>query len=462
MNTTKKTDTICAISTPQGVGGIAVVRISGADTKNVCNKVLRSTKGQRIVDSFVPNMAKFCCFYSGEKLIDEVVATYFENPKSYTGEDCVEISCHGSLYVQQQILETLINSGCRLAEAGEFTMRAFINGKLDLSQAEAVADLIDSHSEASHALAIHQLRGGYSENIAVLRDKFVNLASLMELELDFSDEDVEFADRSEFLALLNEIETTVANLTNSFSLGNAIKNGVPVAIVGKPNVGKSTLLNALLNEDRAIVSDIAGTTRDTIEDTINIDGILFRFIDTAGIRHSDNEIENYGIERTYKAVERANLVIYMIDAAELDTPALKTEMEQLKQHVDTTGKHFLVLANKADLLANNINTASDDNILFVSAKEKNNITAVAQRLVSMVKNGRQIDNTLLTNARHYEAFTHILEAIGAIKSAINASVPSDLIMVDIRQALYYLGLITGQVSSDEILGNIFGRFCIGK
>ena len=407
-------------------------------------------------------MAKFCCFYSGEKLIDEVVATYFENPKSYTGEDCVEISCHGSLYVQQQILETLINNGCRLAEAGEFTMRAFINGKLDLSQAEAVADLIDSHSEASHALAIHQLRGGYSENIAVLRDKFVNLASLMELELDFSDEDVEFADRSEFLALLNEIETTVANLTNSFSLGNAIKNGVPVAIVGKPNVGKSTLLNALLNEDRAIVSDIAGTTRDTIEDTINIDGILFRFIDTAGIRHSDNEIENYGIERTYKAVERANLIIYMIDAAELDTPALKTEMEQLKQHVDTTGKHFLVLANKADLLANNINTASDDNILFVSAKEKNNITAVAQRLVSMVKNGRQIDNTLLTNARHYEAFTHILESIGTIKSAINTSLPSDLIMVDIRQALYYLGLITGQVSSDEILGNIFGRFCIGK
>lgn len=462
MNTTKKTDTICAISTPQGVGGIAVVRISGADTRSVCNKVLRSTKGQSIVDSFVPNMAKFCCFYSGEKLIDEVVATYFENPKSYTGEDCVEISCHGSLYVQQQILETLINNGCRLAEAGEFTMRAFINGKLDLSQAEAVADLIDSHSEASHALAIHQLRGGYSENIAVLRDKFVNLASLMELELDFSDEDVEFADRSEFLALLNEIETTVANLTNSFSLGNAIKNGVPVAIVGKPNVGKSTLLNALLNEDRAIVSDIAGTTRDTIEDTINIDGILFRFIDTAGIRHSDNEIENYGIERTYKAVERANLVIYMIDAAELDTSALKTEMEQLKQHVDTTGKHFLVLANKADLLANNINTASDDNILFVSAKEKNNITAVAQRLMSMVKNGRQIDNTLLTNARHYEAFTHILEAIGAIKSAINASVPSDLIMIDIRQALYYLGLITGQVSSDEILGNIFGRFCIGK
>ena len=312
MNTNRKTDTICAISTPMGVGGIAVIRISGSETKAVCNKVLCSPRGSRIVESFLPNTAHFCCFYDGDKLIDEVVATYFANPKSYTGEDCIEISCHGSLYVQQKIMETLINNGCRLAEAGEFTLRAFLNGKLDLSQAEAVADLIDSTSEASHGLAIHQLRGGYSENIAVLREKFVNLASLMELELDFSDEDVEFADRNDFMLLLNEIENQVSELTNSFSLGNAIKNGVPVAIVGQPNVGKSTLLNALLNEDRAIVSDIAGTTRDTIEDAINIDGILFRFIDTAGIRNSADEIENYGIERTYISYLFPNTFIYLV------------------------------------------------------------------------------------------------------------------------------------------------------
>lgn len=464
MNTNRKTDTICAISTPMGVGGIAVIRISGSETKTVCNKVLCSPRGSRIVESFSPNTAHFCCFYDGNKLIDEVVATYFANPKSYTGEDCIEISCHGSLYVQQKIMETLMNNGCRLAEAGEFTLRAFLNGKLDLSQAEAVADLIDSTSEASHGLAIHQLRGGYSENIAVLREKFVNLASLMELELDFSDEDVEFADRNDFMLLLNEIENQVSELTNSFSLGNAIKNGVPVAIVGQPNVGKSTLLNALLNEDRAIVSDIAGTTRDTIEDAINIDGILFRFIDTAGIRSSADEIENYGIERTYKAVERAKVVLYMVDITTTILADVETEIEKLCGQVDVSDKHFIIVANKTDLLNNDLNAekVGKHNVVYVSAKEKENIQTLTKQLVDSVKNGRQIDNTLLSNARHYEAFTNILVSVAAIKNGINSALPGDLIMVDIRQALYYLGQITGQVSSNEILGNIFGRFCIGK
>ncbi len=462
MNTTRKTDTICAISTPQGVGGIAVIRISGSEAKTVCNKVLLSAKGNKVVDSFAPNTAHFCCFYDGDKLIDEVVATYFENPRSYTGEDSIEISCHGSLYVQQRVMETLVAAGARLAEPGEFTMRGFINGKFDLSQAEAVADLIDSKSEASHSLAIHQLRGGFSKSIADLREKFVNLASLMELELDFSDEDVEFADRSDLMDLLNEIETQVTGLTNSFRLGNAVKNGVPVAIVGKPNVGKSTLLNALLNEDRAIVSDIPGTTRDTIEDAISIEGILFRFIDTAGIRNSDNEIENYGIERTYKAAEKASVILYMADIASGNTDDLFAEIDSFKKEVNVGDKQFIVVANKSDLLDKDKSVELNDDIVLISAKEKDNINTITKRLVDSVKGGRQINDTLLSNARHYEAFLHILEAVTAVRNGIESALPGDLIMVDIRQALYYLGLITGQVSSDEILGTIFGRFCIGK
>ncbi|MBR5831833.1 MAG: tRNA uridine-5-carboxymethylaminomethyl(34) synthesis GTPase MnmE [Bacteroidales bacterium] len=466
MTATRNTETICAISTPQGVGGIAVVRISGRDAKTVCNKVLLSPKGSRVVESFAPNTAHFCCFCDGDKLIDEVVATYFENPRSYTGEDCIEISCHGSLYVQQKVMETLVAAGARLAEPGEFTLRGFLNGKFDLSQAEAVADLIDSNSEASHGLAIHQLRGGFSKSIANLREKFVNLASLMELELDFSDEDVEFADRSDLMNLLNEIETQVASLTNSFRLGNAVKNGVPVAIVGKPNVGKSTLLNALLNEDRAIVSDIPGTTRDTIEDAITIDGITFRFIDTAGIRQSDNEIENYGIERTYKAIEKAAIVIRVVDIQEALTIDLKEMMESEKTDESLQDKHFVLVINKSDILtdesSNKIVDESIKDCIFISAKEKKNIEVLTRNLVDHVKAGRQIDNTLLTNARHYEAFLHILEAVKAVRTGIDSSLPGDLLMVDVRQSLYYLGLITGQVTSDELLGNIFGRFCIGK
>ena len=466
MNVTGKTDTICAIATPQGVGGIAVIRVSGSNAKGICSKVLRSAGTGRPIEKYVPNMAKYCCFYSGTSLIDEVVATYYAAPRSYTGDDTLEIACHGSLYIQQRIVETLIAEGARLAEPGEFTLRGFINGKFDLSQAEAVADLIDSNTSAAHSLAMHQLRGGFSKSIAELREQFVNLASLMELELDFSDEDVEFADRSELINLLCKIETRVSELTASFSLGNAVKNGVPVAIVGKPNVGKSTLLNALLNEDRAIVSDIPGTTRDTIEDSVAIDGITFRFIDTAGIRNSDNEIENYGIERTYKAIDKAAVVLYMFDIANTTPADLNQVVAQLSEGSSLDQKQLIPIANKADLISDHDFDKAFGNQqhkpILISAKEKKNIAEITQRLVEGVKAGRQIDNTLLTNARHYEAFLHILDSVKAVREGINSALPGDLLMVDVRQALYYLGLITGQVTSDELLGNIFGRFCIGK
>lgn len=466
MNATGTHDTICAIATPQGVGGIAVIRLSGYQATDICQKVLRTARTGRPILSYTPNMARYCCFYSGERLIDEVVATYYASPRSYTGDDTVEIACHGSLYIQQQIVESLIAEGARLAEPGEYTLRAFINGRLDLSQAEAVADLIDSNTSSAHSLAMHQLRGGFSQSIAELREKFVNLASLMELELDFSDEDVEFADRTELLNLLHEIDTRVSELTASFRLGNAVKNGVPVAIVGKPNVGKSTLLNALLNEDRAIVSDIPGTTRDTIEDSVVIDGITFRFIDTAGIRNSDNEIENYGIERTYKAIDKAAVVLYMFDITNTTPSNLRKVIDQLSAEGRLTDKHLIPIANKADLVSDQASieafAAGPDTPILISAKDKMNISQITHRLVEGVKAGRQIDNTLLTNARHYEAFLHILEAVKAVRTGIDSSVPGDLLMVDVRQALYYLGLITGQVTSDELLGNIFGRFCIGK
>ena len=304
----KNNDTICAVSTPAGVGGIAVIRISGAKSTELCGKFLCNSKGKKVGDKLEANKSTFCRFYDCETLVDEVVATYFAAPHSYTGEDTVEISCHGSVYVQQKIIETLLANGIRMAEAGEFTLRAFLNGKMDLSQAEAVADLVDSNSEAAHRLAISQLRGGFSRRLSLLRQQFVELSALLELELDFSEEELEFADREKLHSLVQSIENELRELANSFRNGNAIKKGVPVTIVGKPNVGKSTLLNALLNDDRAIVSATPGTTRDTVEDTAVFDGIAFRFIDTAGIRNTNDEIENYGIERSYKAANNNNRV----------------------------------------------------------------------------------------------------------------------------------------------------------
>ncbi len=352
-----------------------------------------------------------------------------------------------------------------MAKAGEFSMRAFLNKKLDLSQAEAVADLIFSHSKSSHKLALEQLRGGYSNTIKTLREKFVEFASLLELELDFSEEDVEFADRKQLLELLQTIENQLQILISSFSLGNALKMGIPVAIIGKPNVGKSTLLNALINEERAIVSDIPGTTRDTIEDTLTIKGTSFRFIDTAGIRHSDDTIENYGIERTYQAVEKASIVLYVVDISHTSIEELETALNDLFQHVDFSDKKLIIVANKIDLLGETPAHFAEWNqyeLVFLSAKRKNTIYSLVETLLHSVECGYESDKVLVSNLRHYEAMKNALLALENIKNGIQTGLPGDLLSIDIQDTLQQLGSITGEITSDEILGNIFGRFCIGK
>lgn len=458
----KNSETICAVSTPQGIGGIAVVRISGNNAKQLCYNTLKTGVGEGRALDFKPNTSQFCRFYDGETLIDEVVATFFAAPHSYTGDDVVEISCHGSIYVQQRIMETLIRNGARSAEAGEFTMRAFVNGKMDLAQAEAVADLIDSQSEASHKLAINQMRGGFSKKLSQLRRQLVDLSALLELELDFSDEEVEFADRDNLFSIIQSIDNEATTLIRSFRSGNAIKNGVPVAILGKPNVGKSTLLNALLHDDRAIVSDIPGTTRDTVEDTIVLDGVTYRFIDTAGIRESNDDIENIGIERSYKAAEKAMIVLYVADTTQSTPESLANDIADLRNKVDFSDKHLFVLLNKTDKTPAFDFSIPEADSLPISAKNEKDILLVVNKITNLLKSELQQNGTMLTNLRHYEAMCNILSSVKAVENGLRSGLTADLLMIDIRQALYYIGLITGQVSTDEILGTIFSRFCIGK
>lgn len=466
-------ETIVALASPSGAGAIAVIRLSGNDALTIAEQVFQSVSGKSILKQKTHTIHLGHIVDNG-KVFDQVLLSIFKNPHSYTGEDVVEISCHGSTYIQQQIIQLLLRKGCRMAQAGEFTLRAFLNGKLDLSQAEAVADLISSDNEASHQIAMQQMRGGFSNEIAKLRGELLNFASLIELELDFAEEDVEFADRTQFEDLLNRIEFVLKRLIDSFAVGNVIKNGIPVAIVGEPNVGKSTLLNALLNEERAIVSDIAGTTRDTIEDEMVIDGIGFRFIDTAGIRETKDVVESIGIKKTFEKIEQAQVVLYLVDGLQLSNA---TAIDDLIIAINKTQNQYpqktlLVIINKKDLISPEglslinqklaVNTQQPITI-YISAKEKQGIEELKNQLLSFVNTGALRNNeTIVTNTRHYDSLLKALEEIQKVKFGLQTGLSSDLMAIDIKQALYYFGEITGEVTNDELLGNIFANFCIGK
>lgn len=466
------TDNIVALATPSGAGAIAIIRISGNDAIEIANKVFRSIKGKNLLTQ-KSHTLHLGHILDDHKTLDEVLISIFKAPHSYTGENIVEISCHGSTYIQQQIIQLLIRKGCRMANAGEFTLRSFLNGKMDLSQAEAVADLISSDNEASHQIAMQQMRGGFSLELKNLRQELLNFASLIELELDFAEEDVAFADRTQFKILVVRIEFVLKRLIDSFAVGNVIKNGIPVAIVGEPNVGKSTLLNALLNEERAIVSEIAGTTRDTIEDELVIGGIGFRFIDTAGIRETSDVIEGLGIKKTFEKIEQAQVVLLLVDGCGLMVDGLsivKIEIEKIRNQYPL--KPMLIIINKQDLIPNENHSLiahelTTDNhqptTLFISAKNGTGIEELKNQLLSFVNTGALRNNeTIVTNTRHYDSLLKALDEIQKVKFGIESSLSSDLMAVDIRETLYHFGMITGEVTNDELLGNIFANFCIGK
>ena len=460
-------ETIVALASPSGAGAIAIIRLSGTEAVPIAEQVFHSVSGKSLSKQKTHTIHLGHIVDDG-KVFDQVLLSIFKNPHSYTGEDVVEISCHGSTYIQQQIIQLLLRKGCRMAQAGEFTLRAFLNGKLDLSQAEAVADLISSDNAASHQIAMQQMRGGFSNEIAKLREELLNFASLIELELDFAEEDVEFADRTQFNDLLNRIEFVLKRLIDSFAVGNVIKNGIPVAIVGEPNVGKSTLLNALLNEERAIVSEIAGTTRDTIEDELVIGGIGFRFIDTAGIRETKDVVESIGIKKTFEKIEQAQVVIYIVDSSQLSVLSLNTELEKIKNKFPL--KPLIVVLNKVDKLSEEklktiVNQLKTDNrqLITISAKNNIGIEDLKNQLLSFVNTGALRNNeTIVTNTRHYDSLLKALEEIQKVKFGLQSNLSSDLMAIDIKQALYYFGEITGEVTNDELLGNIFANFCIGK
>ena len=478
-------DTICAIATAQG-GAIGVIRISGPEAISITAQHFRPIGGAPLTERKARTAVFGHLIAADGSMLDEVLVTLFRAPHSYTGEDSVEISCHGSSYILQQALRLLIDSGCRLAAPGEYTQRAFLNGKMDLSQAEAVADLIASTSAATHRLALSQLRGGFSKELATLRDKLLHLTSLMELELDFSDhEELEFADRSELSQIADEIERVISRLAHSFNVGNAIKNGVPVAIIGETNVGKSTLLNALVGEERAIVSDIHGTTRDVIEDTVNLRGITFRFIDTAGIRQTTDVVESIGIERTYQKMQQASIVLWMIDASSQTPPLFIEGVSQSDGGVPSEArskelriqnseliedKPLLLLFNKADRITPEEREALlqsyadvDAPKLFISAKEHLGLDALESHLVeaAALPDISQSD-VIVTNARHYEALTHALDSIHRVQDGLQMQLSGDLVSQDLRECIHHLSDIVGEVSTDSVLQNIFKHFCIGK
>jgi len=456
-------DTICALATPPGVSAIAMVRLSGPEAFSIADKVFVAKDGGGALGERPTNTIHYGNIIENDTAIDEVMASIFRNPHSYTGEDTIEISCHGSPYIQDQLLQVLIRAGATMAKPGEFTQRAFLNGKMDLSRAEAVADLIESNSASSHRLAMQHIKGGFAKDIQALREQLVNFASLIELELDFSEEDVEFANRDELTALLNKISTSLEALADSFSIGNVIRNGVPVTIAGAPNVGKSTLMNALLNEDRAIVSEIPGTTRDYLEDNLIIDGMLFRFADTAGIREANDSIEQQGISKTMEKMGQSQLILYLFDAGQEYKASVLRALQDVNKEGNTT---VIAVLNKMDLNPGDAVRARFDgleNAVFISAKNSENIDGLKQVLVGLAAY-KDLDSnqTVVTNARHYEALSKSLSAVQEVALSIEAQIGTELLAQHIKAALEHLGEITGEVTNDEILGNIFSRFCIGK
>jgi tRNA modification GTPase len=457
-NLTGYDDTIVALATAPGIGAIAVIRLNGTKAIDICNKLFPA----KDLHQQPGHTLHFGSIIENGRTIDEVVVSLYKAPRSYTGEDIVEISCHGSPYIQQQIIDACIHAGARMAKPGEYTMRAFLNGKLDLTQAESVADLIASNSAASHQTAMQQMRGGFSKELYVLREQLISFSALIELELDFSQEDVEFADRTQLYRLINEATEVVKHLVDSFRMGNVIKNGVNTAIVGKPNAGKSTLLNTLLNENRAIVSDIAGTTRDTIEEVLNIQGVLFRLIDTAGIRESADVIESIGVQKTMEKIREAGVVLYLFDVNETSLADLQVQVAAFEQE----GVNYLLIGNKTDIIglpAAERKFAGIAGILFISARQHEHIQELKDRLVQKVMSGDiNTEDTIVTNARHYAALQEVLKALQDVRFGLDSQLPGDLLALDIRRCLHYLGEITGQITNEDQLDFIFSKFCIGK
>lgn len=450
-------DTIVALSTAQGVGAIGVIRLSGPDAIGITNKVFHG----KDLSAQATHTLHFGTLRNGETVIDEVVVALFKEPHSYTKEHVVEISCHGSPYIQQQIIDLMIDNGARPAQRGEFTMRAFLNGRMDLSQAEAVADLIASDSASSHRVAMQQMRGGFSNKIKELRDKLVHFASMIELELDFGEEDVQFADRDDLKQLIEELKDIIGRLIYSFKLGNVIKNGVSTVIAGRPNAGKSTLLNRLLQEERAIVSDIPGTTRDTIEETLNIGGVLFRLVDTAGIRDASDAIEKIGVEKTMQQISRSALVIYLFDVVEMDQETLQQDIERLQ----AGGIPLILVGNKVDLLADDPADKFDTEkpMVFISSKEDKHIGDLENALIHAATGGKlNEDQTIVTNARHYESLLQTQNSLNDVLNGLANNITGDFLALDIRRSLHSLGEITGEITTDDLLDNIFSKFCIGK
>lgn len=457
-------DTICALSTPPGTGAIAILRLSGPSSYDIVCRIFKSKNFE--LSKIETHKAYYGHIVDNEEFIDDVLVTFFKKPHSYTGEDSAEISCHGSVYIQQRLLQLLISKGARLANPGEYTMRAFVNGRFDLAQAEAVADLIASNSKSAHDLAVNQMRGEFSNKIRKLRSQLVEFKSLIELELDFAEEDVEFADRKKLFLLLDELKKEIKILIDSFKTGNAIKNGIPVAIIGKPNVGKSTLLNAILNEEKAIVSDMPGTTRDAIEGTFVIDGFSFRFIDTAGLRNSNDVIENLGIERTYEKIKQATVILYVCDLSTFSEDSINEMINEFKNYISDKNKHFILIGNKVDQLDKippHFKELVELETIFISAKRKENINLIGDSLLKIAKSMNMEQNAIVSNMRHYQALDESIKSLDAVEKGLKSGLPTDLATIDLRQALFHLGTITGEeIVTEEILGTIFGKFCIGK